>query len=216
MCVKKDLESDIQTKILDIELKLISSDQDKRHGGQTYFNSKCTVITETEIAKLLSTYVKSENKKYFCTVCNIKFRTKCKALTHVENKHVDCFLYKCPLCKVTKVTRLAYECHIRRGHVARVKDYSPQIRIIKTFSVKSEAQTSLPVAQSGQSYDLEFVTFLRNVLKLRQKVDTLQRAITCAEWIEQDQGIFRINNRQEFAMGWYCFKVTVDNFLFHI
>ena len=79
----------------------------------------------------------SVNKKVICNVCKVKFVNKEKAKTHIENKHVDCLLYKCPLCRVTKVTRLAYESHLRRGHGARVKDYSPLIRLRKNFMVKS-------------------------------------------------------------------------------
>ena len=78
---------------------------------------------------------KSLDKKFSCTVCEIKFGQKLKAVTHVENKHVDCLQYKCPLCRASKGTRLAYESHLRRGHGARVMDYIPVIKYKKIFSV---------------------------------------------------------------------------------
>ena len=210
-----------------LDLSLNKDDNHKKNGIEptnllateieskdTNAGGKGTVITETEIAALLDPHVTRMNKKFICTVCDIKFATKAKALTHVENKHVECLLYKCPLCKVTKVTRLAYESHLRRGHVARVKDYCPLIRIKKKFSLKAERSQT-----NGQPCDLEFVTFLRHSLSLRQEVDTdepshtNQKAIACAEWIDRDQGIFRINNRQEFAKGWYTFKVNTHRCL---
>ena len=55
---------------------------------------KGSVFTEAEIAKLLDTYVKSVDKKFSCTVCDIQFGQKGKAVTHVENKHVDFLQYK--------------------------------------------------------------------------------------------------------------------------
>ena len=81
----------------------------------------------------------------------------------------------------------------------------------RMFSVKSEIQISNIETQSGQPYDLEFVTFLRHILSLGQELDqsrpSWHKAIHCAEWINQDQGIFSINNTHEFTMRWYSFKV---------
>ena len=36
------------------------------------------------------------------------------------------------------------------------------------------------------------------------------RALAPAEWLDREQGVFRINNRQEFATSWYTFKVDVQ------
>ena len=176
---------------------------------------KSPSVTERDISLLIDPYIKSVNKRVICTVCEVKFVNKEKAKTHVENKHVDCLQYKCPLCRVTKVTRLAYESHLRRGHGARVKDYCPLIRLRKNFMVNSEKKTSNLNCRNN----LEFVTFLRHILSLGQEEEvisthTWHKTIPCAEWIDQDQGIFRINNRQEFAMGWCTFKVTEDIFCY--
>ena len=174
-------------------------------------DKKGRTITEKEVIQLLDPYIKCVHKKFSCTVCDMKFASKVKAVTHLENKHVDCLQYKCPLCRGSKGTRLAYESHLRRGHGAKVKDYSPRIRSKRMFSVKSEIQISNIKTQSGQPYDLEFVTFLRHILSLGQELDqsrpTWHKAIHCAEWINQDQGIFSINNTHEFTMRWYSFKV---------
>ena len=174
-------------------------------------NIKIPVVTERDISVLIDPYLKSVNKKVICKVCKVKFVNKAKAKTHVENKHVDCLMYKCPLCRVTKVTRLAYESHLRRGHGARVKDYSPLIRLRKNFMVKSIEQTSSLDCRT----DLEFVTFLRHILTSGLEVNTptsiCHRAKRCAEWIDQEQSIFKINKREEFAMEWYKFKVISES-----
>jgi len=160
--------------------------------------NKGTFITDLEVTRLLDPYVKNVQKKFLCTVCDMKFANKPKALTHVENKHVDCLQYKCPLCRASKVTRLAYESHLRRGHSARVDQHSPIIRLKKKFCVKSEAQSSQPEARLGQPYDLEFVTYLR--LRLSEG------EASCASWVDQDQAIFRVSRREEFSGGWFAFK----------
>ena len=71
---------------------------------------------------------------------------------------------------------------------------------------------SKPENPVGQPYDFEFVTFLRHILSLDQEATqssfTWHKTVTCAQWIDQDQGVFRVNNKQEFATGWYTFKVT--------
>lgn len=161
--------------------------------------SKGTFITDLEVSQLLAPYVKNVQKKFLCTVCDMKFTHKTKALTHVENKHVDCLQYKCPLCRASKVTRLAYESHLRRGHSARVDQHSPIIRCKKKFCVKSEAQSSQPEARVGP-YDLEFVTYLRDRLSQGEGEEV------CASWVDQDQAIFRVNRREEFSGGWFAFK----------
>jgi hypothetical protein len=180
------------------------SEYDNNNVSTPQTDKKDRTITEKEVAQLLDPYIKSVHKKFTCTVCDMTFVSKVKALTHVENKHVDCLQYKCPLCRGSKGTRLAYESHLRRGHGAKVKDYSPIIRCKRTFSVKSEVQSRNIETQSGQPYDLEFVTFLRHILSPGQEMDqsrpSWHKAIHCAEWINQDQGIFIINNTHEFTM----------------
>jgi len=165
--------------------------------------NKGTLISEQEVVRLLEPYVKIVHKKYSCTVCDMKFANKVKALTHVENKHVDCLLYKCPLCRASKVTRLAYESHLRRGHNARVDQHSPLIKCKKKFCVKSEAHSSVPEAKTGNGngqYDLQFVTFLRHSLSQSGSEKT------GADWVDQDQAIFKIANRELFTKRWLAFK----------
>ena len=124
---------------------------------------------------------------------------------------MDCLQYKCPLCRASKGTRLAYESHLRRGHGVKVKDYSPLIRCKKMFSVKSEAQSSKTEIQVCQPYDLQFVTFLRQILGMVQESNAppsnWHKTIPCAEWIDQVQGIFKINNRHQLSTMWAKFKV---------
>merc|ERR1712106_1234480 len=84
------------------------------------------------------------------------------------------------------------------------KDYSPHIRCKKQFSVRSEAHRSKSEPQGCQQYDFQFVTFLRHILSTGQEIQT--SSIPCAGWVDQDQGIFRINSRQEFSIRWYAFK----------
>ena len=120
----------------------------------------------------------------------MKFQQKAKAMSHLEKKHVDCLQYCAVLCRASKGTRLAYESHLRRGHGARVMDYHPVIRSKKMFSVKSEEQIGHVEHQAEQPYDLQFVTFLRQWLcSGKQPLET-----TFVDWIDQDQGIFSINN----------------------
>lgn len=166
--------------------------------------NKGTFLTDLEVTKLLDPYVKVVHKKFLCTVCDMKFVNKIKALTHVENKHVDCLVYKCPLCRASKVTRLAFESHLRRGHNARTDEHSPLIKCKKKFCVKSEAQSSGGPGETarpagGHQYDLQFVTFLRH---------SLASAGSGAAWLDHDhdQAIFRITNRDIFAKRWFAFK----------
>ena len=170
--------------------------------------NKGSFITELEVTRLLEPYVKNVHKKFLCTVCDMKFTNPAKALTHVENKHVDCLQYKCPLCRASKVTRLAYESHLRRGHNARVDHHSAIIRLKKKFCVKSEAQSSQPEARVGQPYDLEFVTYLRHSLAQGEGEEA------CASWVDQDQAIFQVTRREEFSGGWFAFKVCISTLNF--
>ena len=114
-------------------------------------------------------------------------------------------VYKCPLCRASKVTRLAFESHLRRGHNARTDEHSPLIKCKKKFCVKSEAQSSGGAGEAarpagGHQYDLQFVTFLRH---------SLASAGSGAAWLDQDhdQAIFKITNRDNFAQRWFAFKV---------
>merc|ERR1712129_164415 len=85
----------------------------------------------------------------------------------------------------------------------KAKEYSPIIRCKDTFYVKSKNGI-------GQPYDFEFVTFLRDILSLGQDVDeasfSWHKTVPCAEWIEKDQGVFRINDTQELSTRWCNFK----------
>ena len=175
--------------------------------------SKNSILSELDLEKLLDPFMKNAEKKFICTICNIKFSNKVKAKAHIENKHVDCLQYKCPLCKSIKPTRLAYESHIRRGHGENVKSYSPLIRCKKNFFVKSKADNESLSKTTSQPYDLTFVTFLRHILALAEEAggtsSSWHKTVNCAEWVEKDQGIFRINNRQELITRWCSFKVII-------
>ena len=138
------------------------------------------IMAEKEISSLLDPYVKSVHKKFFCTVCDMKFVSRVKAVTHVENKHVDCLQYRCPLCRASKGTRLAYESHLRRGHGVKVKNYSPHIRCKKQFSVRSEAHRSKSEPQGCQPYDFQFVNFLRHILSTGREMQQTSSIIPCA------------------------------------
>jgi len=196
-----ELPLDLQKpKLPRLELKPnfhIYNFETKKQEPESPQENKGTFLSELEVTKLLDPYVKVFQKKFLCTVCDMKFANKVKALTHVENKHVDCLQYKCPLCRASKVTRLAYESHLRRGHNARVDQHSPLIKCKKKFCVKSEAQSSEPDAKVGHQYDLQFVTFLRH---------TLSQSETGGEWLDQDQAIFRITNKDLFTKRWFTFK----------
>ena len=190
-------------------------------GGGSY-------MKEWEVTQLLEPYVKLVQKKFLCTVCDMKFANKVKAVTHVENKHVDCLQYRCPLCRASKVTRLAYESHLRRGHNAKVDQHSPLIKCKKKFCVKSEAQSSQHQDSNEtrhQQYDLEFVTFLRTNLsqssvdqsqsrtavsdQSEQRSDNINRSeSSIVSWVDQDQGIFKITDRDIFSKQWFAFKVS--------
>ena len=72
---------------------------------------------------------------------------------------------------------------------------------------KNGSKTSI-----GQPYDFEFVTFLRDILSLGQDVAepsfSWHKTVPCAEWVEKDQGVFRINDTQELSTRWCNFKVN--------
>ena len=64
---------------------------------------KGTLLTEKEVINLLEPYIVWDRKRAVCTVCDIKFVKREKARAHLENKHLDCLQYKCPLCRASKV-----------------------------------------------------------------------------------------------------------------
>ena len=88
-------------------------------------------------------------------------------------------------------------------------------------------------SQRSSSYDLQFVTFLRSELASDAEVGGGEEAglatvsswhwatpsqgpAHLAEWLHKEQGIFRINRRQEFAKKWYQLKVIYGTMLIHI
>merc|ERR1712107_184042 len=185
-----ELKPNFQLFNLETKKPLVSSSSPQSSSDpESPADSRSSFMTEHEVTKLLDPYVKIVSKKFLCTVCDMKFANRGKALAHVENKHVDCLQYKCPLCRASKVTRLAYESHLRRGHNTRPEHHSALIKCKKKFCVKSEAQSSEPDAKVGHQYDLQFVTFLRH---------TLSQSETGGEWLDQDQAIFRITNKDLF------------------
>ena len=64
---------------------------------------KGTLLTEKDVISLIDPYIGWDRKRAVCTVCDIKFVKREKARAHVENKHLDCLQYKCPLCRASKV-----------------------------------------------------------------------------------------------------------------
>jgi len=174
-------------------------------------------LTDQDIDRLLDPYVHRINKRISCGICGMKFFNKTKAKSHVENKHVDCFQYKCPFCKSVKVKRLSYQCHIVAKHSAKKGQFIPKIRMRKKFCVTgaepaSSAGESSPEAmteRNNSNYDLGFVTFLRTVLAASASAPaSWHRVLTCAEWIDIEQGIFKINSPEEFTTRWHQFKET--------
>ena len=91
-------------------------------------------------------------------------------------------------------------------HGVTFKNNSPIIKINKKFGVNIPSEVDAADSTIVKSYDLEFVTFLREILNLGKEVDPSSRswhtAIPSAEWVDQEQGIFRINNREEFCTMW--------------
>ena len=64
---------------------------------------KGTLLTEKDVISLIDPYIGWDRKRAVCTVCDIKFVKREKARAHLENKHLDCLQYKCPLCRASKV-----------------------------------------------------------------------------------------------------------------
>jgi hypothetical protein len=129
-------------------------------------------MTVSDMEKMFEPYISQSEKKYNCTVCTIKFPHKDKLISHIENKHIDCFQYKCPLCRTTKTSRLAFDCHIRSRHSADKKSLDPLLRLKRQFAIKNDRhKMSGDKGNKGgkeikkkESYDLHFVTFLREEL----------------------------------------------------
>ena len=71
---------------------------------------KGTLLTEKEVINLLEPYIVWDRKRAVCTVCDIKFVKREKARAHIENKHLDCLQYKCPLCRASKVLDWREQC----------------------------------------------------------------------------------------------------------
>merc|ERR1719320_1365958 len=215
-------KSEIQPKLIFSEIVELNEDEGIPTGR------KNSILTEADLEKLLDPFMKYTEKKFTCTVCDIKFSNKVKAKAHLENKHVNCLQYKCPLCKSIKSTRLAYESHIRRGHGENVKRYSPLMRCKKNFLVKSKSANESLSRSISQPYDLTFVTFMRHILTLAEETggssSSWHQTVICAEWLDKDQGIFRINNRLELITRWCSFKVkhrffynvTIHLFIFRV
>ena len=67
---------------------------------------KGTLLTEKDVISLIDPYIGWDRKRAVCTVCDIKFVKREKARAHVENKHLDCLQYKCPLCRASKVEHI--------------------------------------------------------------------------------------------------------------
>jgi len=206
-CIPKTYESTVtETRLPKIEFTPtfnFSNFENNNEPRKPVPDFKGNSMSESELIKLLEPYLRKVHKKFICSVCDTKFASKEKAVAHIENKHVECLQYKCPLCRASKGTRLGYESHLRRGHGVRVPDYAPVIRCKGQFLVKSEAQSSNSESNVNQPYDLQFVTFLREILGGKEK-DPFH--ISCVEWMDKDEAIFRIRNREEFARRWYSFK----------
>ena len=167
-------------------------------------------LSEEDISSMLDPYVSKVAKKVVCGVCGMRFFNKTKAKSHIENKHVNCFQYKCEYCRSVKSNRLSYECHVRSKHLAKKTKLLPKIRMKSTFRVDkgTAAAPSRPsgTAQSDQSastsssssssrrrsiapssYDFSFVTFLRTILSLRQERSSWHTVTNCAEWLDMEQ-----------------------------
>merc|ERR1740128_434901 len=204
-------------------------------------------LREEDMLRMLKPYVEYRDKKHTCTVCNMKFLSKQKAFSHLENKHIDCFQYKCPLCRTTKTSRLAFDGHVRSRHAAKKKELEPLLRLKRPFGIKSEKQAGLLLhaEKTTGNYDLLFVTFLRDELN---RTDEKKESVTTtsawprsstlpaspsfssssregslspqssprspgrepvsdqplqASWVNKDQGIFHIRDKELFAQKWF-------------
>ena len=70
----------------------------------------------------------------------------------------------------------------------------------------------LDFSQSDKHISHILITIISHILiKVFEKAIShnfvSHRALAPAEWLDREQGVFRINNRQEFATSWYTFKV---------
>ena len=83
------------------EERLLSSVPLSAHSPEEV--GKGTLLTEKDVISLLDPYIGWDRKRAVCTVCEIKFVKREKARAHIENKHLDCLQYKCPLCRASKV-----------------------------------------------------------------------------------------------------------------
>jgi len=178
--------------------------------GLSYDGGKGRVISHAELEQLLSPYLVTVNKRTGCSLCHMRFPSKEKALAHIENKHLDCLQYKCPLCKTSKTTKLSLESHMRRGHNVKVTDYSPVVRLRKNFDIKNDQNEKTVIVnntEKGMStkeeekYDFEFIIYLREMLNIG--ISTGHGTVI---WIDQDQGIFSIIAKEDFLRGWATFK----------
>ena len=75
-----------ETKLPTLDIKPIFnfSKFDNNNATTTQNDNTAKFMTELEVTKLLEPYVKSVHKKFSCTVCDMKFVSKVKAVTHVE------------------------------------------------------------------------------------------------------------------------------------
>ena len=77
---------------------------------------KGTLLTEKDVISLIDPYIGWDRKRAVCKVCDIKFVKREKARAHVENKHLDCLQYKCPLCRASKVTSHSHRYQNLQNH----------------------------------------------------------------------------------------------------
>ena len=102
---------------------------------------KGTLLTEKDVISLIDPYIGWDRKRAVCTVCDIKFVKREKARAHVENKHLDCLQYKCPLCRASKVEHIFLSYH------------PEQIQIQIQTQIKHKYRT-LPLQMSSTSSSL--------------------------------------------------------------
>ena len=103
---------------------------------------KGTLLTEKDVISLIDPYIGWDRKRAVCTVCDIKFVKREKARAHVENKHLDCLQYKCPLCRASKVEHIFVSYHPQ------------QIQIQIQTQIKIQTQNMLPLQMSSTSSSL--------------------------------------------------------------
>merc|ERR1711935_1154113 len=92
--------------------------------------------------------------------------------------------------------------------MGKVTDYSPVVRLRKSFSLKcGQEVTAVRGGKSEKvkgkkgggegSYDFEFIIYLREVLAINTGA---------AQWLDKEQGLFSIHNKEDFVRGWRIFK----------